>query len=429
MKVFKFGGASVKDAPAIKNLADIVNLYKESHLLIVVSAMGKTTNALEEILLKAYRDESYSAPLNKLKQYHQSIIQELLPKENKETADSVNALFETIPTVLNTTLTNDNFSLLYDRIISLGELASTRIVSDYLNAIGLKCQWMDARELIRTDSTFREAIVNWEYTCLNTKRKLKPLLNESLVLTQGFIGADVNNNTTTLGREGSDFSAAILAFCLDAKEVVIWKDVEGVLNADPKRMPSAVLYTELPYQEAAEMTYYGATVIHPKTIKPLANKKIPLWVKPFGNLSGAGTCIHDCSPKKLPPAIIFKPNQCLLSFRTKDLSFVDEHHLSHIFQVVDSLNIKLNLMQNSATSFSICIDQNANVPALIESLKPYFDIYFNETLELITVKNYDNTTIESISQNNKILLEQRTRNNFQIVVSHPDKAIRITDTG
>lgn len=416
MKVFKFGGASVKDAPAIKNLANIVKHYPAGPLLIVVSAMGKTTNALEEILLAAYRGEAYAVILQKLMQYHQSIIQELFPSANKATADSIHALFEVIPNLLNTALTNDNFYSLYDRIISLGELASSRIVSDYLNATGLRCQWMDARALIRTDSTFREANVNWEYTCLNTQRKLKPLLNESLVLTQGFIAADVNRNTTTLGREGSDFSAAIFASCLDAKEVVIWKDVEGVLNADPKRMPTAIPYKELPYQEAAEMTFYGATVIHPKTIKPLANKKIPLWVKPFGNLSGEGTCIHDCVPKNLPPAIIFKPHQCLLSFRTRDLSFIDEHHLSQIFQVVDSLNIKLNLMQNSATSFSICIDQNEKVSTLLENLKSYFDIYFNEALELITVKNYDSTTVENMSKNKTILLEQRTRNNFQIVV-------------
>ena len=420
MKVFKFGGASVKDAPAIKNLANIVIHYNEDRLLIVVSAMGKTTNALEEILLAAYRGEAYEDMMQKLMRYHQLIIQELFPSENKKTTDSVNMLFETIPTILSTPLTNNNFSLLYDKIISLGELASTQIVSDYLNAVGLKCQWMDARELIRTDNAFREGKVDWENTNLNLQRKLKPLLSKSLILTQGFIAADVNNNTTTLGREGSDFSAAIFAFCLDAKEVVIWKDVEGVLNVDPKRIPTAVLYKELPYQEAAEMTFYGATVIHPKTIKPLANKKIPLWVKPFGNLLGAGTCIHDCSPKHLPPAIIFKPNQCLLSFRTKDLSFVDEHHLSQIFQEIDSLNIKLNLMQNSATSFSICIDQNVKVPALLESLKPLFDIYFNEDLELITVKNYNHATIEAISKSKKILLEQRTRNNFQIVVAHPE---------
>lgn len=418
MKVFKFGGASVKDALAIKNLANIVKHYPVGPLLIVVSAMGKTTNALEEILLAAYRGEAYADMMQKLIDYHQSTVRALFLSENSTTTDRINALFGSIPSMLNTALTKDNFNLLYDKIISLGELASTQIVSDYLNKTGLRCQWMDARELIRTDSTFREANVNWEYTRLNTQRKLKPLLSESLVLTQGFIAADVNNNTTTLGREGSDFSAAIFASCLDASEVVIWKDVEGVLNADPKRMPSAVPYTELPYQEAAEMTYYGATVIHPKTIKPLANKKIPLWVKPFGNLSGKGTCIHDCLPKNLPPAIIFKPNQCLLSFRTKDLSFVDEHHLSQIFQVVDSLNIKLNLMQNSAISFSICIDQNAKVAALLKNLKPYFDIYFNEALELITVKNYDHTTIETISKDKKILLEQRTRNNFQIVVSH-----------
>lgn len=417
MKVFKFGGASVKDAPAIRNLSHIVNHYNEGPLLVVVSAMGKSTNALEAILLKAYRNEPYAEALEKLTQYHQSIIQELSLSNETATTNFIAELFGTIPDILNVILTKENFNLLYDKVISVGELASTRIVSDYLNTIGIKSQWMDARQLIRTDSTFREAKVNWEYTCLNINRQLKPLFSESIVLTQGFIAADINNNTTTLGREGSDFSAAIFAFCLNAKEVVIWKDVEGVLNADPKRMPMAIKYPELPYQEAAEMTYYGASVIHPKTIKPLANKKIPLWVKPFGNLAAAGTCIHDCSPKALPPAIIFKPNQCLLSFRTKDLSFVDEHSLSQIFQAVDSLNIKLNLMQNSAISFSICIDQSTKVPVLLEALKPDFDIYYNESLELITVKNYDTATIDTISSNRKILLEQRTRNNYQIVVS------------
>ena len=313
---------------------------------------------------------------------------------------------------------------MYDAVISTGEIASTRIVSAYLNKVKLINDWIDARNLIRTDSTFREGQVDWDFTCLKIRHQIGDLIKERIIVTQGFIGADSNGNPVTLGREGSDFSAAIFGSCLDAKEVTIWKDVEGILNADPKLMTNVTKYDELPYQEAAEMTFYGASVIHPKTIKPLANKKIPLRVRPFGDTSAPGTIIHDCEVKNLTPAIIFKPDQCLISFRIKDYTFLSEKNLSLIFHVLDALNIRINVMQNSAISFSICVDnQDYKISALLEELKNDFNIFYNESLKLITVKNYNNAMIEEVSRNRSILLELRTRNNYQIVVSDTSKTL------
>lgn len=416
MRVFKFGGASVKDAQAIRNLGKILEALKGGPLVVVVSAMGKTTNALEGILKMAFNQEDYEAALEGLIQYHLSVIHALFP-ETEDTAAEINRLFSGIREELDTDLLPKHYGLIYDRVISLGEMAATKIVSAHLNAEGIKAQWKDARQLIKTDSTFREAKVDWVHTCKNIDLELPEILKEQIVVTQGFIGADQYDNPTTLGREGSDYSAAIFAGCLNAKEVVIWKDVPGILNADPKRIKSVEKYAELPYQEAAEMTFYGATVIHPKTIKPLANQKIPLWVRPFDDIGASGTCIHDCQVKHLTPAIIFKPNQCLISFRVKDFTFINERNLSQIFQVVDELNIKVNLMQNSAISFSICVDNHkSKISILVDKLREDFEIYYNDQLQLITIKNYTSPIAEEVSNNREILLEQRTRSNYQIVV-------------
>ena len=421
MDIFKFGGASVKNAAAIKNLTDIVSNYQHKTLVVVISAMGKTTNALEEILNLAYKQKSFKSALEQLIDFHKAIISDLFDTDINSPIREIEALFNEIEGELDKDLHIDTYNVLYDRIISKGELASTKIVQAYFNRVSLKSNWVDARRLIRTDSTFREGRVDWNFTCSRITQQLVPLLEDGIVVTQGFIASDSNENTTTLGREGSDYTAAIFGSCLNADAVTIWKDVDGILNADPKKIKKTIKYAELPYREAAEMTFYGASVIHPKTIKPLANKKIPLWVRPFDNIKASGTCIHDCVVKDLAPSIIFKPNQCLLSFRVKDFTFISERNLSLIFEVLDGLNIKINLMQNSAISFSICVDnQNYKISALIKRLTKHFNIYYNERLELITVKNYTNKQIKEVSTHKRILLEQRTRNNFQIVV--PEEA-------
>lgn len=421
MKIFKFGGASIKDAVSIKHLAEIVSSFNEGPLVIIISAMAKTTNALEAILEQAYNQEDYNISLKALLHYHLSIIQELFGKKGDTLTAYIEYLFASIKATLNTDLSQGNYDFIYDDIISRGEIASTKIVNDYLNLKGINSHWFDARHLIRTDSTYREGKVDWKYTCQNIKRQLDPVLKNSFVLTQGFIASDAAGNTTTLGREGSDYSAAIFGSCLNAEEVVIWKDVEGIFNADPKRLKQVIKYEELPYQEAVEMTFYGASVIHPKTIKPLANKKIPLWVRSFDNIMASGTCIHECEVKNLFPSIIFKPNQCLISFRTKDFTFINEHNLSLIFQTLDTLNIKANLMQNSAISFSICVDnQKDKISNLIHRLVDYFVILYNEALELITIKNATDQLANEISLNKQVFLEQRTRSNYQIVVSEKE---------
>lgn len=417
MKVFKFGGASVKDAAAIINLAKIMEHFKDEPIVIVVSAMGKTTNALEEIFAAAYKQLPYATLLQNLLTYHNSIINGLfLQEEIKNLLSQIEDLYNSITIELKKP-EERNYNMAYDQIISKGEIASSLIVNAYLNKFGKKSNWIDARKFIRTDSTFREGEIDWVSTCSKINFLIPPLLDESLVVTQGFIGADINGNTTTLGREGSDFTAAIIGSCLNVEEVIIWKDVDGILNADPKKVPNAKKYEKLPYQEAAEMAYYGASVIHPKTIKPLANKKIPLWVRPFNDANALGTCIFDCKVENLDPAIIFKPNQCLISFRVKDFTFINEKNLSLIFLVLDTLNIKINVMQNSAISFSICVDdQDYKINALLKRLNKEFDIFFNQGLELITLKNYNDVLVREISVQKEILLEQRSRNNFQIVV-------------
>lgn len=417
MKIFKFGGASVKDASAIINLAKIMEHFKAEPIVIVVSAMGKTTNALEAILEAAYKNISFTSLVNDLLAYHKSVINGLfLPEEIEELFLQIEHLYNSIIIDLKKP-EETNYNMVYDQIISKGEIASSLIVNAYLNKSDKNSNWIDARKFIRTDSTFREGQIDWDSTCSKINFLIPPLLDHSLLVTQGFIGADINGNTTTLGREGSDYTAAIIGSCLNATEVVIWKDVDGILNADPKKVPNAKKYETLPYQEAAEMAYYGASVIHPKTIKPLANKKIPLWVRPFNDVMASGTCIYDCEFENLEPAIIFKPKQCLISFRVKDFTFINEKKLSLIFHVLDALNMKINVMQNSAISFSICVDdQDYKIDALLQRLNMDFDIFFNQDLELITLKNYNDVLVREISLQKEILLEQRSRNNFQIVV-------------
>jgi aspartate kinase len=417
MKVFKFGGASIKDASSIKNMADIVAGYPDDSLVIVVSAMGKTTNHLEEIFFKKLKREDFNEDLDELTQYHNQIIQDLFNGTRGIEYDPVKELIADLESILGSDVKNRNGAQLYDSVVAYGELLSSTIIGLYLQDMGMKISWMDARNLIITDETYREGKIEWEITESLIKGTLTEKLSETNFITQGFIGSTKDGHTTTLGREGSDFTAAIFGASLDAESVTIWKDVPGILNADPKRFEKTQLYANLSYQEAAEMTYYGASVIHPKTIKPLANKNISLMVKSFENPSLEGTVINRGDIHDLPPTYVIKDKQCLVSFGVKDLTFINEKNLSIIFHILDKLNIKINMMQNSAVSLTVCFDYREDkVSKLLQILENDFKILYNEDLQLITIKNYTQDSVNSVSANRDILVEQRTRNTYQIVV-------------
>ena len=412
MKVFKFGGASLKSADAIKNMAGIVSSHTNSPLLIVVSAMGKTTNALEKILQLAQQGENPVNEIQTLQKFHTEIIQSLF-KNPKPVIDQVIKTFEGVTERIKPI---NNYDLVYDQIVSLGEIASSIIVEKFLSSQGLSTQWVDARDYIITDSCYREGKVLWDKTSKNIE-SLDSILKSNICITQGFIGGTENNLTTTLGREGSDYTAAIFASSLNAESVTIWKDVPGVMSADPKRIPSATVFTELPYKEAAEMTYYGASVIHPKTIKPLALKNIPLFVKSFDNPSLPGTKIHDCHLDNLPTLIVFKENQCLISCKVTDYTFVEEQQLSTIFHAISESDIKINVMQNSAISFSFCIDfREDKALMLIEKLQDNFEVYYNTGLTLITIKNYTPEVFDAYRKQEGVIVEQSSRSTLQVLL-------------
>lgn len=412
MKVFKFGGASVKDIAGVKNVATILQSCSRQQLVIVISAMGKTTNALERIINQYLTHQRYHEELTLLKEYHTTIIDGLFPKDHP-VYGAVNSTWSK----LEKNLQPREEDFVYDQVVSLGEVVSTQIVAHYLQDRKLPVQWIDARDYVTTDSTFREGKVDWEKTGRNIQSLRQTLAEKNIVITQGFIAKTPDGYTTTLGRDGSDFSAAIFASCLGAESVTIWKDVPGVMNADPKRMPAVMVFDELPFREAAEMTYYGASVIHPKTIRPLATKGIPLYVKNFDDPSLAGTKIHECHVDHLPPLFVFKDDQCLISCKVTDYTFITEDHMRQIFNVLADLNIHINVMQNSAISFSFCIDFRENrIKSLIERLRQQFEVYYNTGLTLITVKNYDEKTFESLRKKTGILLEQSSRSTLQLLI-------------
>ncbi|MDX1629371.1 MAG: aspartate kinase, partial [Fulvivirga sp.] len=392
MKVFKFGGASIKDAEAIKNMCAIIGNYTSEKLIVVVSAMGKTTNALEGVLHLRWNQKDYLSALEEVKAYHRVIMNDLFLTEHT-VFGIADKLFEKLE---QTILLDLPFDELYDQTVSFGELLSSTIIGEYLKTCQQNVFWLDAREYIKTDGHFREGHVDWKLTGELMRHDIYEILANKLIITQGFIGGTDDHKTTTLGREGSDYTAAIFASSLNASEVCVWKDVPGILNADPKLVPDAILFKELPYQEAAEMTYYGASVIHPKTIKPLANKKIPLWVKSFDHPDQPGTLIHDCKVERLPPCTIIKNDQALISFKVIDFTFVNESNLSLIFHELSEIDLKINIMQNSAISFSIVVDyQPIKIETVIDKLKDHFEIRYNTGLQLITIKNY---TMEKLKE-------------------------------
>lgn len=411
MRVYKFGGASVKDAAGVRNVASILQAESDVNLVIVISAMGKTTNSLETIVNAYYAGDTPS--LDSIKQYHFDIMNQLFDC-NHTIYDEVNNLFVEIEWVIEDAPTS-TYAYEYDQIVSVGELLSTTIISAYLNECGFTNRWLDARDIIRTDNTHRNARVDWELTESLIQKEVSKGLP---LLTQGFIGCTSENFTTTLGREGSDFTAAILAHAAQAEEVVIWKDVPGVLNADPRFFEDAQKLESLSYAEAIELAYFGAKVIHPKTIQPLKDKKIPLRVRSFVDSTNDGTIVSEGAEiKPFLPSFIVKENQVLLSISAQDLSFIVEDHLSHIFSLFSEYGVRVNVMQNSAVSFSVCVDHDVQkVPALIDALKKEYQVLYNDDLTLYTIRHYNDDSMAKVLKGKTLLLEQKSRHTLQLVV-------------
>lgn len=419
MRVFKFGGASVNSADAVRNMAHIVQNNLESDLLVVVvSAMGKTTNLLEKLVPGATANEPVTTLRQQLEDYHLGIANGLIPNDQKLAGKVQELLHRLDDTIAHLSPAPENYNYNYDQVVSFGELLSTIIIAEYLNHQGIRTQWIDARQIIVTDHHHREGRVDWDAT--NAECHLLTDLAEGhqVALTQGFIAATSDMETTTLGREGSDYSAAILAYCLGAESVTIWKDVPGFLNADPKYFTNTVKIAQIPYNEAIELAYYGASVIHPKTVKPLQNMGIPLYIRSFITPDADGSAIgnyHAISPET--PLYIFRNDQILLSILPRDYSFIAEDNLQVIFGVLNELGIRVNLMQNSALSFSICVDNNPQlVGRLVERLRNMFRVRYNEGLQLVTIRYYTQQVIDTIVAGRPVLLEQRSRSTEQLVV-------------
>jgi aspartate kinase len=422
MKVFKFGGASVKDANAVKNVGQVIQLHNDN-LVIVISAMGKTTNGLESVV-ESYlnKDGKAEEKLKMVKAYHSAILNDLFENKKHPIFNEIHNNFVEIEWEIEADALRA-YDYIYDQIVSVGELLSTKIVSAYLNEIGVTNSWKDVRNIIQTDNTHRNAKVDWTLTEEFAQKEITDKLkaNEhSIILTQGFIGSSSELFTTTLGREGSDFSAGILAHCLNAESVTIWKDVPGMLNADPKWFDNTTKLDNISYHEAVELAYYGASVIHPKTIKPLHNKNIPLYIKSFIHPKDAGTVINQNTKQDgLVPLFIFKMNQVLISISAKDYSFILEDSLSHIFGIFSEKGVQINLMQNSAISFSVCVDfDDQKTMPLIDALKKNYKILFNDNLELVTIRHYDDKTIERVTLDKEILVEQKSRQTTRLVMKN-----------
>ena len=417
VKVFKFGGASLKDAAAIKHVGQILHGFAQESILIVVSAIGKTTNSLEKVV-EAHARQTGEAQslLDDIKAAHYQVMDALF-QPNHDIYALINDTFVEVEWVLDEE-PHPNYDYMYDQIVSLGEVLSSKIVQAHLQSIGLPTQWLDARDIVRTDDLYREGWVQWESTEENAQRIAKPMLEKGgFVLTQGFIGSTDSNETTTLGREGSDYTAAIFSFCLDAESMTIWKDVPGVLTADPRLFENVVKIDRLSYKEAIEMTYYGARVIHPKTIKPLQNKSIPLYVKSFIEPTGIGTCISDEAEDLYPPIVAVERNQALLQISTRDFSFVAEHHLSYLFKVIADMRLQVNMMQNSAISFNVCVnDIDDRVDRFAAQIQEEFKVLIDRSLELYTIRHYHEDVLENLRKGKLVLMEERSAENVQMVV-------------
>lgn len=414
MRVYKFGGASVKDADGVKNLAKVLQTTGYDNTLVVVSAMGKTTNKME-LVIKNYfenKDELQSA-IHEVIKCHNDILVDLFDNNRLQVFTVVKALFDELNTFFKSNKSPD-YNYVYDQVIGYGELISTTIISHYLNEIGLKNNWVDVREFIKTDNYYRRSNVNWEATQANISSNL----NSSILnITQGFLGSDANNFTTTLGREGSDYTAAIFAYCLNANSVTIWKDVPGVLNADPRYFENTQLLHQISYREAIELAFYGASVIHPKTLQPLQQKEIPLYVKSFLNPEAEGTRVSK-GEALVPevPCFIVKKNQTLISLSSLDFSYIMEENISDIFSLLHLYKMKVDVIQNSAISFSVCIDNLFdNLEKLLQHLKAKFNVTCNENVSLYTIRHYNDAAIQDLEKDKTVLLKQLTQGTVQIV--------------
>ncbi|NQZ42737.1 MAG: aspartate kinase [Flavobacteriaceae bacterium] len=415
MRIFKFGGASVKDAEGVKNVVNVLKTTGHENTLMVVSAMGKTTNAMEAVV-KAYFDDKkqLDSKIQEVADYHKEIVNALFEVRNHEIHHKLNLLIEEFKGFL---LWNKSpkYAFVYDQVVGYGELISTTIVSGYLNEVGISNQWVDVRGLIKTDSAYRDAKVDWDTTERLVRSKID---TKALNITQGFLGSDENNFTTTLGREGSDYTAAILGYCLNASSVTIWKDVPGVLNADPRHFKETRKLEHISYREAIELAFYGASVIHPKTLQPLQRKEIPLHVKSFLEPGEAGTQVGKgvkISPEV--PCFIVKKDQVLLKLSSKDFSFIVEDNISALFKHFHEHRLKVNLIQNSAISFSVCLDNKFDgLKTLLPALEEKFKVNCHENVALYTIRHFDDASVASVLNGFDVLVEQRGKETVQLVV-------------
>jgi len=421
MRIFKFGGASVKDAAAVENVKDILSLYPQDNLVIVVSAMGKTTNAMEQITDALYHKdfETFRNLVLERKAFHFSILEDLFKEKSHLIFNEVLTIFNDLGNRVNIPI-SENYDFEYDQIVSLGEVVSTKIIEAYLSLNSNETVWLDARKVIRTNNKYREGEVDWSKTQGLLQERIDAHADKRVFVTQGFLGHTSEGFTTTLGREGSDYTAGIFAHCLNATDVTIWKDVPGMLNADPKWFDNTVKLDTISFKEAIELSYYGASVIHPKTIKPLQNKSIPLYVKSFLNPTAEGTAIQSSTVNdNLVPSFIFKMDQILLSITPKDFSFIVEENMSDIFKTLAQANAKINIMQNSALSFSVCLDKSrVDLERLTASLSTDFNVKYNDGLELVTIRHYDQATIDRVTVGKEVLMEQKTRQTARLVLKN-----------
>ncbi len=416
MKVFKFGGASINSIERIENIGKIVKSYGNEKIFIIISAMGKTTNALEKVVdafFAGNKDEALSL-FTQLKEEHLTVAANLqLPTSDLQ----LNDLFTEVEWLLHDKPVRE-YDYYYDQIVCLGELLSTAIVSNYFNSIGLNNAWVDVRDIVRTDDNFRDATIDWAITTQQVEQNIVPLFSKNnIIITQGFIGATDENESTTLGREGSDYSAAVFANLLNAESQTIWKDVEGVMNADPKKFPDAQFIDVLSYREVIEMAFYGATVIHPKTIKPLQNKDIPLHVRCFLKPELKGTIISNEPVHNLPPIIVVKENQVVMQLNSKDFSFVEDNLVSQLHDLFVEIKIRPNISQNGAISLLCCLDDRPDkIEKLALKASELFDVQIEKGLTLLTIRHYNNETINKLTENKRIILEQKTEEIIQLVL-------------
>lgn len=410
MKVFKFGGASVKDADGVMNVAKVLETQGFENCLLVVSAMGKTTNALEKVVELYFSKDNYRNQISVIKENHIGIAHGLF-EPTHEVFGEISLFFDDIESFLRRNK-SPNYNFVYDQVVSCGEMISSKILSEYLNSAGFTNQWLDARDFVKTDNTYREGVVNWS----QTEENISALKQNLSYVTQGFIGSDENNFTVTLGREGSDYTAAIFAYCMNAEAMTIWKDVPGVMTGDPRKFENVTLLSHISYEEAIEMAYYGASVIHPKTLQPLKQKNIPFFVKSFLDPLKTGTKVGNSADNQQTESYILKENQVLMRISTRDFSFIAEEHLSMIFSSLAKYNIKISLMQNTAISLELCLeDKYNNIDSLSRELSETFKTQVVKNVSLFTVRNTDLSNLSKFYEGKKVLLEQISQRTLQMV--------------